>query len=367
MKSVKLLGLIVLTTISSFLFAGCGSIETGDAVALETQITPVKYNRDAIVTVMSDDGLYETGVMLDKLADKHHIRVTVSGIVNYYVDGHLREWKKLEKRGNIELISHSYNHVVMSEDANIPENDLEYQITESIRFYRKHFKTDQIVFTPPENQMCERGYELLAENGIRAMRQGGRGYNTLEPQDGHEGGQWYNLYTFGICDVSTTEERNAWIDGAIENHAWLIEMWHDVTVDGKHGSYQEIAYDMADEHLGYMAGKQEEGRIWVAPMVEAVKYLTEKEYAEASAVRNGSKIRVSLTCDSEELPTDIYNDPLTIRVIVPEDTADFTEVASSDRKNAVRIFKESERTYLEFEMVPNDKDVILTLKSNEEE
>lgn len=264
-----------LAIIGNLLLAGCGSEESGEEVMLETEIAPVKYNRDAIVTIMSDDGYYETGVMLDELGGKHHIKITVSGIVDY-VEPYLKEWQKMEKKGNIELVSHSYTHLKMGEDAGVSESDLEHQISDSIQFYKQHFKTDQIVFTPPENQMCEQGYTILAENGIRAMRQGARGYNTLELQDGYEAGQMYNLYTFGIGDVSTTEERNAWIDGAVENRVWLIEMWHDVTADGKQGFFQEIAYDMADEHLSYIEDKRQEGRIWTASMVEAVKYLTEK-------------------------------------------------------------------------------------------
>ncbi len=354
-------GVIGLAAVCSLLFTGCGVKDADKGVALEAQITPIKYNRDAIVTVMSDDGIYETGVMLDELGDKHNIKITVSGIVSY-VEPHLKEWKKLERKGNLELISHSYTHLKMSEDAGISVSDLEHEITDSIQFYKKHFKTDQVAFTPPENQMCGQGYEILADNDIRAMRQGGRGYNTIEPQRGYEAAQWYNLYTFGIGDVSTTEERNAWIDGAVQNHAWLIEMWHDVTENGDHGLYQEIAYADADAHLSYIADKQSDGDIWAASMVDAVKYLSEKEYATVSAAYNGAKITVSLTCDSAELPSDIYNDALTIRVLVPEEADDFTKVISSDKKNEVRIFKEEGDTYLEFEMVPNGKDVIIKLQ-----
>lgn len=76
-------GVIGLAAVCSLLFTGCGVKDADKGVALEAQITPIKYNRDAIVTVMSDDGIYETGVMLDELGDKHNIKITVSGIVSY--------------------------------------------------------------------------------------------------------------------------------------------------------------------------------------------------------------------------------------------------------------------------------------------
>lgn len=358
MRIWRLIGLAVL---GGIMLVGCGSPEPEEGMALEAQIAPVKYNRDAIVTIMSDDGFDETGAMLNELGGKHQIKITVSGIVEY-VEPCLKQWQEWEKKGNIELISHSYTHLSMGEEADVSEEDLKHEISDSIAFYRQHFRTDQIAFTPPETQMCERGYEILADNGIRAVRQGDSGYNTLELQMGHESGQWYNLKTFGIGNVSTTEERNAWIDGAVENHAWLIEMWHDVTTSGKRGFYQEISYDAADEHLSYIEDRREEGRIWTASMVEAVKYLTEKEYAKVNAVFNGSRIRVTLICDTEELPSDVYGEPLTIRIAVPEETVNFTKAVSLDRKNKVRILQESGKTYLELEMAPNDKDVIIKLK-----
>lgn len=363
-KNVKFLGerAIGLAIIGSLLLNGCGSEEPGEEIVLETRIAPVKYDRNAIVTIMSDDGELNTGIMLEKLGRKYDLKITISGIVTW-VDPWIKDWKKMERRGHIELISHSYDHVKMGEEAGLNRSDLEHEITDSINYYKENFLTDQIAFTSPEGVMCEQGYSILNENGIQAVRSTHYGYNTLEPEEGHDELQWYDLHTIGITSEDTLEERNAWIDEAVENRSWLIEMWHNVVEEEvtEEGSFS-ISYDAADAHLSYVANRQADGDIWIASMVDATKYLVEKEYATMSASCSGSKIMVSLTCDSEKLPSDVYCDPLTVKVVLPEDMTDFTKAASSDRKNQVRILREEDKTYLEFEMVPNGKDVTIKLK-----
>ena len=360
MKRMYLLILGLPLTIS-LMAAGCGTKDSSERVALETQIAPVKYNRDAMVTITSDDGRFETGIMLDELGGKYNFKITVSGIVKF-IEPHLKEWQKIEKKGNVELISHSYTHLKMDPAEEFSNDVLEYEITESIEFFKKNFQTDQIAFTPPENQICEEGYVLLANNEIRVMRQGSRGYNTLMPEDGCALSQWYNLYTVGIGDVNTTAERNVWIDEAIASQAWLIEMWHDVSLDGNTGYYQEISYAMADEHLSYIADRQTDGEIWVASLVDASKYLLEKEYATVEAYYCNSKIEVSLTCDQEEVPANIYGEALTVRVLLPEEARDFTQAVSSDKKNEVRMSEEGGEIWLEFEMIPNKGNITIRLK-----
>lgn len=359
-RCLTVIGLLAVLTV--MMCVGCGTEdEVEEGQRLEAQIAPIKYNRNAIVTIMSDDGELGTAELLDKLGEKYQFKITVSGIVTW-VEPWLKKYQKIEKRGNVELISHSYTHMKMSEENKPSSSDLEHEITDSIAWYKEHFSTDQIAFTPPENTMCEEGYQYLEKNGIRAMRQGGRDFNDTAPQNGYEGYQWYNLYTFGIGDVTTTEERNAWVEGAIENKKWLIEMWHNVTEDGNQGGYQEISYDMADEHLNYIAGRQNDGQIWVASMVDASKYLLEKEYAVVSATYNDSKLTVSLCYDENELNPEIYAEPLTVRILLPEEVSGCSKATSSDRKNPVRILEDGEETYLEFEMIPNIENTTIKLK-----
>ena len=340
-----------LTGVTCLTVAGC-TFNT-DKTELTAEVAPVKYNRDAIVTIVSDDGDYQTGAFLDELSAKYGYKVTVAGIVNW-IEPYLEEWKGIEARGGVEIISHSFTHLKMDEESAVSNEELKHEITDSITFYKENFLTDQIAFIPPENTMCVDGYQLLEQNGIVAIRRGNRGYNLLAPEDGYGMAQWYNLCTFGIMDVQTTEERNAWIDEAVEERAWIIEMWHNISEDGARGGYQEISFEKADEHMGYIAQMVQQEKIWVASLIEASKYLLEKENAAVSATYSNSKMKVKLRCDKKVVPEEVYNEPLTVIILLPETTGNvlYQERKKDDR---VRIREENGETYLEFEMLPNSE------------
>ena len=352
MRRGKIRAGIILFSITVCVICGCTQKEEKN---IEAEIAYVKYDRDTIVTIVSDDGDWNTGLLLNELSEKHGVRVTVAGIVQW-IEPLLKEWKALEREGNIELISHSYTHIKMGEEDKVGEAELRHQIFDSIEFYSKNFKTHQIAFICPENTMCEAGYDILRESGIYGIRQGGRGENSLTPEAGINGGQWYSLYTHGIGDVDTTEERNEWVDNAVKNRKWLIEMWHNVSKDGDAGGYQEISYAVADEHLNYIEKAQNDERVWAATLTEAIKYIWEREYSEVKAWYDGSAIRVSLQC--ENLPKEIFNLPVTVKLFLPEELEELTEENFHlNNKEEVRMVTEEETVYLEFEMSPNKKDL----------
>ncbi len=358
MKRIR--NIIILSMALMMTVIGC-SVSTGERKPLQTEVAPVKYNRKSIVTIIADDGCYDTGVVLNDLAQKHGLHLTIAGIVDY-IEPYLAEWKKIEKENNLELISHSYSHVKMSEDANVSRDEIEHQIGDSIKFYSEHFMTDQIAFIPPENAMCEAAYEVALENGIYAIRQGGRELNYIFPEEGTEWLQWYNLATYGIADVATTEERNGFVDRAMAEHTWLIEMWHDVSENADGGRYQEISTGEADEHMSYIASKAAEGEIWAASLVDVTKYAYESKYASAEAYYDEKKITVKLQYDESLLPKDIFDAPLTVRILLPEEVIDAQSIVQKNSKLDLIAVEEEGKVYLQFEMRPNSKAVKIKLK-----
>lgn len=322
---------------------------------LNAEIAPVYMDGNAIVTVVSDDGFYETGVHLNELADSHQLKVTVAGIVDK-VDPYLREWQQIEKQGNVELISHSYSHLKMTAGMEFSEDELQHEITDSINYYKENFTTDQIAFIPPENTMCDRGYEILKENGIYAVRQGMREENSLMPMTGIWPSQWYRLYASGICDKETTEWRNSVVDSAITNNTWLIEMWHNVYKEGEPVGYQGISYELADEHMAYLELKQKEGKIWVASLVDATKYIHERKYSTVEAIHDDDIITIKVMLDDEKLPTEIFNHPLTVKIPLPEEWNNLN-VKSKDEREVI-IKEDNNVKYILVEMSPNEEVVI---------
>lgn len=288
-------------------------------LTLSASIAPVLDDCAAAVTIISDDGFYETGVNLNNLAIKYDMKITVAGAISI-VSENLSGWKEIVDQGHIELVNHSYDHIKMDEDSEISKDEdaLYHQIVDADKWFEDNFGTEQFVFVCPENIMCNMGYDILENNGFYAVRKGHRGYNMLSPLEGRDDFEWYSLGVQGIRDVTTTQERNAKIDYAIANKSWLIEMWHSVT-DEDIGHYQWIPTEEADAHLYYIAYQRDDGNIWVASFNDAVKYFREKENSCVNAILENDKILLEVTYDKNILPESIFDFPLTIKVQLPKE------------------------------------------------
>ena len=316
MNNKRAVRAVLLFLVCAFFLVGCnGNIFSGgERLSIEAEICQVKDDRAAIVTIISDDGYYESGVILNSLAKDIGIHVTVSGFVNN-IASYLEEWKEIEKEGFVEVISHSYSHLKINDETNPSREEIYHEYVDAKEYYENNFETPAFCFVTPNNATTETGYEILQENNFLAVRQGQRGENSLSPEWGMEPGDWLNLMTRGIGDVDNTEERNKWIDTAIENRSWLIEMWHDISPNGDL-HYQPISTEMAKEHLTYISEKQED--VWIAPFTQAVSYIYKKEYCMVEAYCTENEIVLQLSRKRNDLPWDEFNAPISICLKLPD-------------------------------------------------
>lgn len=298
-----------------------------DAEQLSVQIAEVYGDRDAIITIVSDDGFYDSGVCLNELLKKNDLRATVAGAVKF-IKPYLKEWKKIVSEGNIELVSHSFRHVAFNEGEEISRNKerLYYEIAGSTKWFEKKFSElgKQIAFVCPEGAMCKLANEVVKESGFYAVRRTETGYNSLSPDDGVNGGDWFGLQVQGINEKNVDEEvRKQWIQKALDNHLWLIEMWHNV-MEQYDGYFQTILKDDADKHLQYISEMNKEGQIWVATLIEATKYIREKQAAEVEAFLKEECIYVRAFFQENVLPKSVFNFPLTIKIFLPSKMKNMT-------------------------------------------
>lgn len=323
-------------------------------IALYASIAPTYNDCAAAVTIISDDGFYETGLCLNNLAMKYDMKITVAGAVSI-VNENLSGWKDIVNQGHIELISHSYDHIKMDEASEISndEDALYHQIVDADKWFEDNFGTEQFVFVCPENYMCDLGYDILEKNGFYAVRRGQRGYNMLSPLEGRNSFEWYSLGCQGIGDVNTTQERNEKIDYAIANKSWLIEMWHDVT-DEDNGHYQWISTEDADAHLFYIAYQRDNGNnLWVASFNDAVKYFKEKENSCVDAILENDQILIKATYDNQVLDESIFNFPLTIKVQLPKENDMYLKDYFNNDILCKKHVDDSGNWYLLVNCVPN--------------
>ena len=84
--------LLTMTVTLGGILSGCGyegiwlkekqSLPEG-AIKLEASIEEVYGSADAIVTVISDDGIYDSCVNLDRIFGERNLRCTVAGVVGF--------------------------------------------------------------------------------------------------------------------------------------------------------------------------------------------------------------------------------------------------------------------------------------------
>lgn len=329
-------------------------------VRVPITIAEVKDDKKGIVTIISDDGFFDSGVLLNQLVKEYEICATVAGAVSI-LKPHVEEWKKIVSEGYIEVVNHSYKHIVMNEKSDISKNRnrLYYELIGAKRWIERYFQLNkQLVFVCPGNMMCQLGYKVLNENGFLAVRRGDRGYNSLSPQNGTNRGQWFNLMVQGIGDEGTcTQVRNHWVDYAIENHQWLIEMWHNVA-EKEDGYYQTILKKDAEEHIKYISKCKREQQIWVATYSEATKYLRAKQAITVNAYFVDNCIYVLTEVVDEKIPKEIFDYPITVKIDLPDDLKAYTFFIDGKKVPLV------DRKILMFNIMPNDKVTKISMKLN---
>lgn len=326
-STFKKMLIMVLVILFSFV-AGCYKPEAEsvfavpeDAVILEPCVAEAYGNADAIVTIISDDGFYMSGLYLNELMKRFGLHASVAGVVDF-VDPYLNEWQGMVNEGYIEVINHSYSHKTMKEGTLISYNyfSLRHQIVDSDQYYEKNFGKEQIVFIWPGNAVCSNGFTILQNNGFWASRSDTRGFNSLSPEEGNQPGQWYQLYLFGIKDDGVdTEVRNGWIDQAVSEKKWVIEMWHEVLAEDD-GLFQTILIEEAAEHLYYLSNKVDSGEVWNPTFTDAVKYIREKQNSNVYAYILDGNLHIYVELTNPEMSYDTFNHPLTVGVYLPNDS-----------------------------------------------
>lgn len=292
-----------------------------DGSSVEAEICEVKDDRNAIVTVISDDGYYESGVIFNELAKEAEVNVTVAGAVKI-ISPKLKEWQSIEKEGRVDVVSHSYSHIKVHPEANLTLSQLKHEYVDAKEFYETNFSTPAFTIVAPENSTTAEGFSIWEESGILAARLGTRGENPLSGiKYGSAPGEWLNLRMRGLYDAKTNDQRNAWVDSAINNRTWLIEMWHDISPNGD-VHFQPISTENARSLLSYISEKQKEKKVWAASFSQAVSYIYQKDNGKVEAYRLDDSIAVRFVKKRTDLPWDEFNVPLSLKIDVPSDWND---------------------------------------------
>ena len=321
-------------------------------VAVESEICMVKNDYKGIVTVISDDGYIESGLILNDLAKELDINATVAGVVNI-ISPKAKKWQSIEKEGHLDIVNHSYTHLKVSNEKKLTKEQVRHEYVDAKEYYKNNFKTPSFTIVAPENSTTEEGFSIWQEMGILAARLGARGENALNKKItyGTAPGEWLNLKMRGLYDAKDTIGRNAWIDSAINNGTWVIEMWHDISPNGD-VRFQPISTAKAREHLEYISKQQEANNIWAASFTQAVSYIYQRDYGEVKAYMMNNSIAVCYNKLKNDLPWDEFNVPITVK-IAKSDITSVKKVYSAEMDIDYTI----EDGYIYFDM-PTDGTVV---------
>lgn len=368
------------------------------------EITPAPGGAKGIMSMTFDDGIIGTAEFLNVMFEKYDLRGTCMMIVGsnlsatYVPDPpNLARWRAIFAHGYLEPASHSMTHMVLPTEgwANHPVNKYETiynntqinyarELVESNALLRKYFPNyDLLTFAPSNNTLSAYSYETDASGALRrdadgnaiplrdggaqqvaaqtyyAVRQGARGFQSLDPTFGSQPGSWHNLYMYGFnAAKEDVEIAKKWVDDAIEKGGWLVTMCHGISANG------DMDAQTAETLFAYIGERVKSGELWSAGFSDATKYIRERQNTTVGVTYEGTSITVDLTiCRETEdglyLDENVFRMPLTVKVKVPREWRTVSYSVDGEQKTAT-VFSEDGKCFAYLELVPGAHDTIVS-------
>lgn len=278
----------------------------------KTEICDVKDNKKAIWTFTSDDSLTSSCNYFSEKFNSLELRGSLAMIVKkfYNSDGTVNEakvdaFKNIFENGNFDITNHTYSHT----SPLVNPDDEEYwtsELNDAQVWFEDTFEGER-VFTVanPLVATSDTIDAIIKEKNWAARNGKGGGYNSLNPTED----EWFHLRWQHGNEYCTVDTMKNWVDTAISERKWQIELWHGVDGEGS----SPVPSEIATPYFEYVASKK--GELWIATFNEAVQYLREKQHAQMDIdVNEDGNLEVVVTHD---LPEDIFNYPLSVRTRVP--------------------------------------------------
>lgn len=320
-------------------------------------ICAVKDNKKGIVTLISDDGLYNSVIVLMSYWQKYGLRGTCAlstgwivgeGIVNgangigngfpssYY--GTWAQWNTLLNNG-LDIANHTQSHVnlvsINSDTAklNFEINGAKQRIDINIPNYHT------IGFVAPFGAVSDVSRNIIARHQY-ANATTAAGFNSLSPTEE----QFFDLNRMPVIEGLDTATANGWINSAITNNQWVIEMLHGTNGE----AFAPIDTTFINLHSAYISKRSND--ILCATYSDAIKYIREKQNAAVTLIQvDTNRISLQLT---HTLDNSIFNYPLTLRTEVPGSWLS-VNVTQNGQTHSTTPKNESGKFYVYYDAIPN--------------
>ncbi|MCX6254232.1 MAG: polysaccharide deacetylase family protein [Bacteroidia bacterium] len=180
------------------------------------QIAPIYNFKQSIVSLTFDDGYVTQFTDAMPILKKMNIPATFY-IITESLDSISKSLLNKNLSNNFEIGSHTEDHADLVKIGNI---EAEKELFDSKIFLQKEFGINSGLTMSYPWGIYNSSIKQLAKTNYLAARSANIGYNSLHALDR------YALYMQNFDNQIEVSKANNWIDFAIKNQLWLIEMIH---------------------------------------------------------------------------------------------------------------------------------------------
>jgi peptidoglycan/xylan/chitin deacetylase (PgdA/CDA1 family) len=318
------------------------------ASAQDHQITPWKHNHAGAVSVTFDDGLMSQVTNAVPLLNERGLKATFF-LITAAMEVPWEQWRQVAEQGH-EIGSHTVNHhdlTVLSESA------LRYELSESRRVINQNIPSQSCISLAYPFTWSDADVRDIASEYYIAARGGtteeGGFFNFYEDGVGPVPPGVVNLKAVNFHNVASDGaliDCDDMLDVAVAYHAWYTMYLHEIP-EGPNG------IDFLTTLFDSIVARN----LWMATFAESAKYMSERKASTLSVLSSGtSTIQLGLT---NSLDGSIYNEPLTIRSIVPL-TWLKVNIAQGGSSTIVDSAIEGAKRVVYYDAVPNRGAIVLT-------
>jgi peptidoglycan/xylan/chitin deacetylase (PgdA/CDA1 family) len=223
------------------------------------QISPVFGFKQSIVSLTFDDGYKSQFRIGAKALKKRNLQATFY-VITKNID--------IESKGlMLETSSQAYeigSHTVTHPDLSLIGASADYQeLFDSKSFLQKNFGLNSGLTLSYPYGKYNNSIKQEAANLYLAARSTDDGFNSINLLDR------FALKIKRMDQKTQVSDANQWVDNAINNHLWLVEMIHGIN----NGGYLSVDSATFVDHLDHI--KDVEDQIWCSSVSNVIKYLDE--------------------------------------------------------------------------------------------
>lgn len=293
---IKYVSVIILICLKFNVYAQALFVDKSDFFY---QISPIYDFKQSIVSLTFDDG-YDSQFKIGIPILKKRIIPATFYIITDRVDSVTKSLLFDNLSKDIEIGSHTVSHPDLVKIGNAKANE---ELLNSRSFLQKYFGINSGLTMSYPWGIYNSSVKQIAKSIYLAARSTDIGFNSLYTLDR------YALKMQNFHKRVGAYKANMWVDHAIQNQLWLIEMIHGINNTG----YSPIDSKALIEHLDYI--KEVEDKIWCGTISNVIKYIDESKKAKIECnLCNDTiyKIRINDFMDDS-----IYNQPLSVKIKVP--------------------------------------------------